>query len=331
MSISPMQLGVIGAGNWGANLIRNCAQLGVLYVVCDTSPTALDGIEVDYPGVVTTTDVDSLLQEPIHGVIIAAPAHLHAMLGRRAIAAGKHIFVEKPFALSVADAEAVAGAAGQAGLECFAGHVLLFHPAIRRLLELVRGGAIGRIVHVRSRRTGLGRLREHESVWWSYAPHDVALVLALLGTPPTLVSGVQHRASGHPLADFAYADFEFSAGASAHVEVTWLDPERSSRLDVFGGDGVLSFKDTPAGGTLTLTRYEVTTSQRGGRSIDSGPVENIPFQMAEPLRCELEAFLEAVATGAATPCDARAAVEVVRVLSSLDARAPVFREMAVAL
>ena len=333
MSISSTRLGVIGAGHWGANLIRNCAELGVLHVVCDTEPTALDSVEAAYPGVVTTTDVDWLLKSPIHGAIVASPAHLHVPLARRAIAAGKHVFVEKPFALTVADAEMVASDADRAGVVSFAGHVLLYHPAVQRLLELVRGGTIGRVVHARSRRMGLGRLREHESVWWSFAPHDVALVLELFGEPPTLVTGAQHRASDHPLADFAYADANFSRGGSAHIEVSWLDPGKCSRFDVFGTAGVLSFNDAPTGSTLTLTRCAIEERPGGERLIRGDPPESILVPEAEPLRTELETFLSAIATGEPTLSGGRQALEVVRVLAALDAAAPApaLEEVSIAL
>ncbi|TAM74934.1 Gfo/Idh/MocA family oxidoreductase [bacterium] len=331
MSISSIRLGVVGAGRWGANLIRSCSELGVLQIVCDTAPTALDRVEATYPGVATTTDVDWLLKSPIHGVVVASPAHLHASLARRAIASGKHVFVEKPLALTVADAEKVVSDAERAGVVCFIGHVLLYHPAVRRLLELVRGEAIGRVVHARSRRMGLGRLREHESVWWSFAPHDVALVLELFGEPPTRVTGAQHRASEHPLADFAYADARFGGGGSAHIEVSWLDPGKCSRFDVFGTRGVLSFDDGSAGGTLTLTRCAVEARPGGGRAIRGEPPESILVSEGEPLRYELEAFLSAIATGEPTLSGGRAALEVVRVLAALDACAPALEEVSVAL
>jgi len=319
------RLGVIGAGYWGTNLIRNCADLGALHIVCDADCTALERVCAAFPGVVVTTEIERLLAAPIDGVIVAAPAHLHAVMARRAIAAGKHVFVEKPFALTVADAEAIVSDADRAGVTSFAGHILLYHPAVRRLLELVRAGDVGKVLHARSRRLSLGRVRENESVWWSFAPHDVALVIELFGEPPVGVTGVQHRLSAHPSADFAYADAHFASGGSAHIEVSWRDPDKCSRCDVFGTDGVLTFSDAPQGASLTLTRCGVDVAAEG-RRIRREPSERIHYPVGEPLRLELEAFLASVATGEPALADGHRALEVVRVLAALEACSPAPQE-----
>jgi len=318
MTSAPVRLGVVGAGYWGANLVRNCAQMGVLDIVSDLNADVLTAVSAAYPGVRATTDVAELLASPVHGVVIAAPAPLHAALAKRAAAAGKHVFVEKPFALTVADAESIVEEAERNGVLTAAGHVLLYHPAVERLLEECRAGAIGKVAHVRSRRLSLGKLREQESVWWSLAPHDVALTLEILGGSPVEISGQQHRFSTHPLADVAYADMRFPGGASAHIEVSWRDPDKSSRLDVFGSEGVLTFVDARGGASLTLTRCGAK-SEGAGRTIWRGEPRTVEFPPGEPLRRELEAFVESIRTGVPALTDGRKAIEVVRVLAAFDA------------
>jgi predicted dehydrogenase len=218
--------------------------------------------------------------------------------------------------MNVADAESVAAAADRAGVRVVVGHVLLYHPAVRALFEKIEGGAIGAVTHVRARRLNLGRVRSFENVWWSFAPHDIALILALMGDRPETVSGSLHAVRGVPVADFAYADLTFGEGRSAHVSVSWLDPNRQSRLDVFGTQGVLTFEDGRAGARLALRPCGVSAS------LDtwSGDEQAVPFEPAAPLRVEIEAFLQAVADGVPTPTDARLGVEVVRVLEMLERR-----------
>ncbi len=245
------RLGVIGAGYWGANLIRNCAQLGVLAAVCDTDLHALSSVRSAYHGTLLFCDLDAMLEHAkLDAVVIAAPAPVHAKLALRAIEAGKHVFVEKPLALCVEDAERVVNAAQQAGLTLFVGHVLLYHPAVRAMLEAVNEGRIGRVRHLRSRRLSWGRLRAHENVWWSFAPHDCALMIEIMKDAPASVSGHLSGYVQPDLGDFAYADFAFADGRSAHIEVSWLDPDKSSRIDVFGSEGTLRFIDAREGAKL---------------------------------------------------------------------------------
>lgn len=309
------RIGVAGAGPWGSNVIRTCAEIGALAAICDPDEARLARAGEGKPGVALVRDYAELLPL-VDAVAIAAPAVQHAELALRAIAAGKHVFVEKPLAMNAADAEQVAAAAGRAGVRVVVGHVLLYHPAIRALFAKVEEGAIGALTHVRARRLNLGRVRAYENVWWSFAPHDIAMVLALMGEPPTSVGGALHAVRGVPVADFAYADLTFSGGRSAHVSVSWLDPHRQSRLDVFGTKGVLTFVDGRDAAALTLRPCGVS----GSLDTWSGDEQSIAFEPAPPLRVEIEAFLRAAADGSATPTDARLGVEVVRVLEMLEQR-----------
>jgi len=315
------RVGVVGAGYWGANLIRNCRQLGVLAAVCDLDLRALDRVRSAYPGTGLYCDPQAMLEHgKLDAVVIAAPAPVHAPLALAAIAAGKHVFVEKPLALSVQDAERVVKAAERAGVTLFVGHVLLYHPAVRALLQCVRDGRIGRVRHLRSRRLSWGRLRAHENVWWSFAPHDCALMVEIMKDVPVEASGRISAYVRPHLGDFAYADFAFADGRTAHIEVSWLDPDKSSRIDVFGSEGTLTFIDAREGATLTLTSCGDRLNTRGEPELWRGETSAIALPDGEPLRLELEAFCRAI-RGAHEhiPTDGREGLEVVRALAMLDA------------
>ena len=307
------RLGVAGAGYWGTNLIQTAADMGVLGAVYDPEPERLIAMRWKHPDIPALREYAQLL-DAVDAVVIAAPASLHADLALTAIAARKHVFVEKPLALSVADAERIADAADRMGVRSFVGHILLYHPAVRALRDDLSRGTIGEIRHVRSRRLNLGKVRDHENVWWSFAPHDISLVLALMDETPQDVTGSLRSVRGVAVEDFAYADFAFSQGRSAHVEVSWLDPNRSARLDVFGTRGVLTFEDSRSGATVVRRKYEVSADLQ----TTSGEPESIPFEGDRPLRIELEAFVSAIRDGAAVLTDARHGAEVVRVLERID-------------
>ncbi len=312
------RLGVIGAGYWGKNLIRNCAELGVLTAIYDPSVQAMRQTRDAYPHVHSAHDVDDLLRASIDAVVIAAPAETHARLALQSIAAGKHVFVEKPLALRVEDGLQVARAAKAAGVSVFVGHLLLYHPAVRRLRTLVKDGAVGQVWHIRSRRVSLGKLRMHESVWWSFAPHDVALTLAIMNDRPLTASAAQ---SGHLLAgiwDAAYADFQFGNGRSAHVEVNWLDPHKNARLDVFGTNGVLTLEDSRSGSKLQLQPCGVGRGNGGAMETWRGEPMQIPVADGEPLRAELQAFLESVQSGIPAETNVDEGIEVLRALAMAD-------------
>jgi UDP-2-acetamido-3-amino-2,3-dideoxy-glucuronate N-acetyltransferase len=319
------RIGVIGAGYWGANLIRNCHQIGVLAAVCDSDLHALSAVRSKYAGTALFCDVTAMLEHAkLDAVIIAAPAPAHASLALQIIAAGKHVFVEKPLALNVEDAQRIVTAAESAGVTLFVGHVLLYHPAVRALMQCVNDGRIGRVRHLRSRRLSWGRLRAAENVWWSFAPHDCALMIEIMKDAPVKATGWLSAYVRPGLGDFAYADFAFADGRSAHIEVSWLDPDKSSRIDVFGSEGTLTFIDSREGPTLTLTPCGDRLGTGGEPELWRGETVNVDLPAGEPLRLELEAFCRAIRGGHDhIPTDGREGLEVVRALAMVDRHATV--------
>ena len=314
------KIGVVGAGRWGRNIIRTCEKLGVLDSVCDANEAALAALATEYPSVHLEFEITSLLERDISAVAIAAPPLVHAELALRAIAAGKHVFVEKPLAMTPDDAAAVVRAAQIRGVTLFVGHVLLYHPAVQRMLGLIREGAVGAVRHVRSRRLSWGTLRASENVWWSFAPHDVALMLELFGEAPLTVGGAMSAFVRPQIPDFAYADLTFTRRRSAHIEVSWLDPDKSSRLDVFGETGVLRVIDSREGASLTLTPCGTRQDESDQPQLWIDEARPVAFTPAEPLAAELRAFIDAIENGTRPVTDGENGLAVVRVLSMLGAR-----------
>jgi predicted dehydrogenase len=312
---------VIGAGYWGKNLVRVCAELGVLAGICDASPATLEALRREYPGVLTSGEPSRLIEGPFDAIVIAAPAEQHCELALAALAAGKHVFVEKPLALTVADGESVAAAAERAERVVFVGHLLIYHPAVRRLRAAIAEGAIGPVWHVRSRRLSFGKLRATESVWWSFAPHDLALAVAIFGSAPLQASAAQAGRLRPEVWDAAYGDFVFPENRSAHIEVSWLDPNKSQRLDVFGANGVLTFEDSRDGAKLVLTPCGAREEASGSHELWRMPPRDLSFEAGEPLRAEMEAFLAAAESGTPPETDARHGVDVLRALTMADAAA----------
>jgi predicted dehydrogenase len=317
-----VKLGVIGAGYWGANLVRVCHELGILESVCDANEAAIANVAAQYPAVGVELDVTSLLERPIDGVVIAAPVTVHAELALQALARGKHVFVEKPLAMTPNEAASVVRAAREAQRTLFIGHVLLYHPAVQRMFDLIRDGAIGTVRHVRSRRLSFGRLRAAENVWWSFAPHDIALALEIFGAVPHSVRGATYAFVCPQIADFAYADLTFDGGLSAHIEVSWLDPDKTSRLDVFGSRGVLRMIDAREGARLTLVPCGDRESASGTRELWREHETEILVSSAEPLVLELCAFIDAIKTGKPPLTGGEEGLRVVEVLSMLEERVP---------
>lgn len=317
MSNPAVRMGIIGAGYWGANLVRVCSELGVLECVCDAEQATRDAVKRSYPGVETVADLNALLTRNVDAVVIATPAQTHAAICLSVLNAGKHVFVEKPLALSISEGERIADAAQVAQRVVFVGHLLLYHPAVRKLRALLADKKIGRVWHIRSRRLSLGKLRDHENVWWSFAPHDVALMLAIMGEEPQSAVAAQARRKG-TLSDVAYAEFSFSDGRSAHIEVCWLDPEKSARLDVFGDEGVLTLSDARAGSSLTLKPFSVGVDSLGKPKVSRGEEVSIEFGDEEPLKAEMRAFLDSVQAGRPSETSAQQGVAVLRALVMAD-------------
>jgi UDP-2-acetamido-3-amino-2,3-dideoxy-glucuronate N-acetyltransferase len=314
-----IRVAVVGAGYWGKNLVRNFHQLDALAAVCDGSPAVLEQVQKDYPGQAVTDDFQKILKDrAIQAVVLATPAATHARLAEQALRAGKHVFVEKPLALTYGDGEKLVRLAGETGRTLFVGHILQYHPAVVRLREMVRRGRVGRLRYIYSRRLSLGKIRREENILWSFAPHDISVILGLTGEDPSFVDSVGSNFLHARIADVTMTNLRFPSGVGAHIFVSWLNPFKEQRLVVVGDQGMLVFDDAqPVESKLVHYAHSI-------RWQDNLPIpekgEGSPVDLKdlweEPLRAECRAFLEAVRTGARPVTDGEEGLRVLRILEA---------------
>lgn len=293
-------IAVIGAGYWGRNLVRNFHELGVLKTICDGAQTVRDEMARTYPEAAVTAAVTDVLADPaVTGVVIAAPAALHFELAASALQASKHVFVEKPLALTRADGAALVQLAAQCRRTLFVGHILHYHAAVIRLKELIRAGVIGRLQYIYSRRLSFGKIRREENILWSFAPHDISLILSLTGEEPSYVDAVGSNFLHARIADVTMTNLKFPSGIGAHIFVSWLNPYKEQKLVVVGSEGMLVFDDTEPIATK-LMHYPHKINWQNNLPVphkgESEPVDIAPL-WKEPLKAECEAFLTAVGSG----------------------------------
>jgi UDP-2-acetamido-3-amino-2,3-dideoxy-glucuronate N-acetyltransferase len=284
---------VVGHGYWGKNLARNFFELGALRTLCDENVDALESVRQKYPGVNFCGEYDGVLDDSeISGVVLATPAVRHYEMARRALLAGKDVFVEKPLALDVKEGAELVRLAAEHKRILMVGHILQYHPAVRELKSLIASGALGRIEYIYSNRLNIGKIRAEENILWSFAPHDISVLLGLLGEEPQTVSceGGSYLNSGVP--DVTLSQFGFANGVRAHVFVSWLHPFKEQRLVVVGSAQMAVFDDTAAD-KLVLYPHRVEWKDRIPTAVKSEAVP-VPLSKEEPLRNECQEFLNSI-------------------------------------
>jgi UDP-2-acetamido-3-amino-2,3-dideoxy-glucuronate N-acetyltransferase len=291
-------IAVIGAGYWGKNLVRNFYELDVLKTVCDASPAIRKQMSDIYPAVAVTEDIDAVLHDAeIQGVVIAAPAARHFDFATRALNAGKHVFVEKPLALTNADGETLVKLAEEKQKILFVGHILHYHPAVVRMKAMINRGEIGRLQYIYSRRLSLGKIRREENILWSFAPHDISLILSIVGEDPYYIDAVGNNFLHAQIPDVTMTNLKFPSGIGAHIFVSWLNPFKEQRLVVIGSEGMMVFDDTQPI-EAKLTHYPNQISWKDGIPVSEkaeGNTIDLRDVWEEPLKAECKAFLAALA------------------------------------
>src|ERR1044071_6371460 len=238
------RVAVIGAGYWGVNHVRNFHQLGALATVCDSSQESLSRITSQYKGIRTELDFDRVLGDPgIRGLVIATPAETHCRLASAALEAGKDVLVEKPLTLDVNEGRRLVELARKCDRILMVGHLLEYHPAVIRLRALISSGALGELRYIYSSRLNLGKVRREENILWSFAPHDIAIILRLVGAAPTRVAATGGAYLTPHIADVTVTNMEFATGVRAHIFVSWLHPHKEQRLVVIGSKKMAVFDD----------------------------------------------------------------------------------------
>ncbi len=312
-------IAVIGAGYWGKNLVRNFHQLGVLKMVCDADVKIRKQMTKEYPEVRIVTKEKDIFDDPsIDAVVIAAPAVAHYNLAREALNAGKHVFVEKPLSLNYEDGENLVNLAREKGKTLFVGHILHYHAAVIKLKEMIRAGQIGRLQYIYSRRLSLGKIRREENILWSFAPHDISLILSIVGEDPNYIDAVGNNFLHAQIPDVTMTNLKFPSGIGAHIFVSWLNPFKEQRLVVIGSLGMLVFDDTqPIDQKLIL--YPHTINWKNGiPTPEKAEAEAIRLsdQWDEPLKAECKAFLEAITTGQSPLTNGEEGLRVLGILES---------------
>jgi UDP-2-acetamido-3-amino-2,3-dideoxy-glucuronate N-acetyltransferase len=306
---------LVGYGRWGRNIGRNLHELGALAGVCDTSSENRNKAAAAMPEVplfATAADVP-----PDHAVAIAAPAAQHAELAEYFLQRGQHVFVEKPLALNIADGARLVALAKERNLRLMVGHLLHYHPAITRLAELINAGTLGRMRCMYSHRLNLGRFRREESSLWSFAPHDIAILLRIVGSMPERVIATGGHFLHPQIADTTVTQLAWANGVQAHIYVSWLHPFKEQRLVVVGEDAMAVFDDRqPLQEKLVLYRHGVQWRDGVPEPVRAEP-EPVAIDPVEPLRAEMQTFIDAIENPASKPISDGA--EGLRVLAVLDA------------
>jgi predicted dehydrogenase/acetyltransferase-like isoleucine patch superfamily enzyme len=312
---APVRVAVAGCGYWGANLVRNFAGLGSLAAVVDSQGDVAAGFASRY-SVAARTWAAALTDPEIDAVAIASPAEQHARMVEEALAAGKHVFVEKPLALRHADGARLVAEAEKRGLVLMVGHLLQYHAAFIKLRALVRDGALGRLRYIYSNRLNFGKVRREENILWSFAPHDISMILALAGELPDSVH-TEGSFQLHPsVADTTVMHLRFAGGVDAHVYVSWLHPFKEQKLVVIGDKAMAVFDDgLPWAEKLTLYPHSIDwiDGQPEPRKASGQPVELVE---SEPLREECQHFLNVVKTGGKARTDGTEGLSVLAVLEA---------------
>lgn len=306
-------VGLIGCGYWGKNLARNLHELGALRFVCDATPAGREQAAKSAPGVPLVGTAAELLVADVDGVAIATPAETHYALVRQALDAGKDVFVEKPMALTAVEGARLVRLAEERGRMLMVGHVLEYHPAIVQLAGLVRSGELGRVAYIYSNRLALGKIRREENILWSFAPHDVAVILRLMGSMPFQVVACGGTYVQPNIADVTVTNLLFDNGVRAHIHVSWLHPFKEQRLVVVGQKKMASFDDV----AKELLLYDQRVEWREGQPIPvKGAGDPVPYAADEPLRRECQSFLESIETRCAPLTDGPSGLRVLRVLQA---------------
>jgi predicted dehydrogenase len=307
------QVAVVGCGYWGKNLVRNFAQLGGLAMVCDATPRGRETARQLAPQAPIVADLQKVLETSIQGIAIATPAETHFDLAIPALKAGKDVMVEKPLALTYEQGARLVQVAAEHDRILMVGHVLEYHPAVVRLVEMVRAGDLGKVHYIYSTRLSLGKVRREENILWSFAPHDVAVLLRLMGSMPFQVAACGGSYLQPNIADVTVTNLLFDNGVRAHIHVSWLHPFKEQRLVVIGSRKMASFDDV----AKKLVLYDQRVDIKEGQPVPvKGVGEEVPFPADEPLRLECQAFLQSMTTRCPPKTDGESGLRVLKVLQA---------------
>ena len=305
------RLAQVGLGQWGKNLARNFDQLAELVWLCDVEDERRAEAAQSYPSAQVTSSLDDVLaDESVEAVVVATPVPTHYELARRALEAGKHVFVEKPPAMRGAEMEELCELAEERNRVLMPGHLLLYHPGVQKLKEIVDSGELGEVLYVYGNRQNLGTFRTNENALWSLGVHDLSVLLYLIDEEPSEVRAHGNAFLSRGVEDVVFCYLRFPSGKMAHMHLSWLDPHKIRRITVVGNERMAVFDDMERDRKITV--YDNWRTR-------TGDIYSPTVDVTEPLRCECEHFLRLVAGEGAPHKAARDAIPVVRALDQLQA------------
>lgn len=313
-----MKVAIVGAGNWGKNLVRVfCEALGEESVtVCDLDRERLQAIKERHLQVLLNKDLGAVLADRgVEAVVIATPAVTHFELAKRALSAGKHVLVEKPLAMEISQAEALIELAEQVDRRLMVDHLLEYHPAVEELKRLIQEGEFGRIYCLYSQRLNLGVVRAEENALWSLGPHDISVFLYLLGQEPLRVSAHGGSYLQREIEDLVFLSLEFPQGVMAHAHLSWLDPYKIRKITVVGSKKMMVFDDTAQDKLLLFDRR--ADQVEGGFQLHTRETHAIELKSEEePLKRMATHFLESIQNNIRPRSDGQDGLRVLRVLTA---------------
>ena len=308
---------VIGTGYWGKNLVRNFHQIGALKMICDKNETVLSTLQAQHAGVeICYALTDVLMRDDVQGVVIATPAETHFLLAREALLAGKHVYVEKPLVLNESEGRELIEIAEKRSRVLMVGHLLQYHPAFIKLKELASSGELGRINYIYSHRLNLGKIRREENILWSFAPHDISMILSLAGDEPESIQTTGGYYLHQRIADVTTTHLDFPSGLKAHIFVSWLHPFKEQKLVVVGDRKMVVFDDTlDWPDKLLLFPHRIEWHNNMPVPVKANP-ERVEYPKDEPLKRECLHFLECISNGTKPATDGNEGLRVLRILNA---------------
>ncbi len=308
-------IAVIGCGYWGKNLVRNFYELGVLSAICDPNYLISNKFSKRYK--VKNNSFMEILNDPnITGIAFAVPAELHASMAVDAMNKGKHVFVEKPLAMNEVEGKLMIKTARKNNVQLMVGHLLQYHPIFRTILKMIKAGDIGEIKYVYSNRFSFGKVRSREDVIWSFAPHDISMILSIIGKKPKSISVNSNCILQKKITDYASIHLEFAKGLKSHISVSWLNPYKEQKLVIVGKSGMLVFDDTKSWGEKLAYNYYEIKHYNDLPNLQKHDEKYIKVSEEEPLKNECQHFVDVVKDNIKPLTNGAEGLRVLKILSA---------------
>lgn len=308
----------IGLGYWGKNILRNLYELDVLHTICDSDQHTLAEKKKQFSDLNYTTSFDDIINNPdIKAVVISTPAVTHHQLIKRSLLAGKDVYVEKPLALTVKEGQEVVAISEKEKRVLMVGHILQYHPAVEKLKEIISSGELGRIQYIYSNRLNIGKLRTEENILWSFAPHDISVILMLLGEEPVKVMAVGGDYLNKGVYDTTLTTLEFKNGVKGHIFVSWLHPFKEQKLVVVGSKAMAVFDDV-SNEKLFLYPHKIEWIDGKIPVAEKANYQVVPIKAGEPLKLELSHFVECIMHRKRPRTDGHEGLRVLKILEAAE-------------